>query len=1123
MHYSKLTIAFTLVIFSCLVGLTVAYGQSSVLSQGIWLKAGINKTGVYRVTQAQLKNAGIDVNSIDPRTIKVYTNPGGMLPQPNATSRPVDLLQSAIMVQGENDGVFNSSDVILFYAQGPDKQSFSRQKEIFAYEQNLYTGKNFVFITFGGDRGKRLSQAPSLTSTALVNTFQEVIHHELTSTNILKSGREWFGERFENNTQQSIRFQAEGIMPGTSLKLVSDVVAYSLAGAAFTLNFNNVAINEQFVPQVPNSQYGIKARHKRDTFLINANDVGAGSRAEQELRYSFTRNGSGSAYGHLDFFTLTFTRKLAAYGEQTAFRSLQSLQQSVSRFAIERVSSAAQVWNVSDPINAMNYALQVSNGVAEFTANTEALEEFIVFNVPLPTEALVKVNNQNLRGMGAATLLIVTDDELRTAAQRLADHRISYTGIESRVVTVNEIFNEFSGGRPDVVAIRDVARYVKQRYPQEFKYLLLFGKGTYDYKNVLPNNFNRVLTYESRNSVSPLETYSSDDFFALLEDNEGEWRECFACNETMDIGVGRIPAKHLQQANHMVDKIIDYETRQSLMGSWQTKITFVADDGDFNVHQAQADLLASQVETGNSSVFSAEKIYIDGFTQISRPAGQLAPEARRAIQNAFESGALVINYTGHGNEYQWAAEKVLDELMILDLENDRLPFLVTATCEFGRHDDGQVTSAAEIILLREKHGVVGLVTTARPVNSSTNFNLNKAFYDAFLEKENEQFRSLGDIFRDTKNNSLSGVANRNFSLLGDPSMQLAFPQERIKITSLSTDQQTDTLQALSLVTVRGYVDGGSGQADQNFNGLLEAAVYDKASLVRTLGNENPPFSYRQWSSLIFKGHANVKAGEFEFNFRVPKNIAYAMGDGRLTIFARAENKTAAGVEAFKIGGSAGMIIPDNQSPVVSVFMNDETFVNGGIVSSDAKLLVRLNDQSGITISNYGIGNDLVAILDDDIVFELGEFYLAEADDFTQGRVVFPLRDLSPGKHRIKVLAWDTHNNPAEATVDFVVTDGETMVIEEFGNFPNPFAEETQLFFTHNTAGEDLVAEWVLYGPQGQQILKESIPALNSPFRVDLSALKRNDLVAGIYVARLFVRSESTGKRATAQAKLIILN
>lgn len=1099
------------------------WAQPSVLSSGNWFKITIPQTGVYKLDFNQLRQAGIDVNSIDPRTLKLYGNAGGMLPQANTTARPNDLVENAIIVQGESDGVFNASDFILFYAQGPNAQRSNPAKEIIYYEQNLYATKNYFFLTYGETVGKRIQVAPFVNGTVTISQFQDVVHYERTLTNILQSGREWYGERFENGAGQTIKVELEGIVPGTQMKLISDVVAYSLAGSSFKVSINNIPAGEQGVQLVPNSQYGIKARHKRDTFSIAADNIGATTRISQDITYAFSKVGSSSAYGHLDFFTVTGTRKLAVYGAQTSFRSFESLQQNTTNFSIDKATSATQVWDVSDPYTPALQTVQLSGNVATISAGTEILKEFIAFNQTLSVEAIKKIPNQNLHGTSSIALLIVTDSELQAEAQRLADHRTSFSGITSRVVTTEEIFNEFSSGRPDVTAIRDFARLLKKRYPTDFKHLLLFGKGTYDYKNTLTDNVNRVFTYESRNSVSPLETYSSDDFFGLLEDHEGEWNECFSCDETLDIGVGRIPVKKKEQATFIVDKIIDYDTNQEKRGNWQTTLAFVADDGDFNIHQTQADLLASSIESAEASVFNTNKIYVDSYQQTSRPGGQIAPDVNTAIKNVFEQGSLIINYTGHGNEFQWADEKILDQLMILNITNERLPFLVTATCAFGRHDDPILTSVAELALLREEYGVIGLVTTARDVNSSTNFDLNRAFYEAFLTRQNGQFQTLGEIFQQTKNNSSSGVANRNFSLLGDPSMKLAFPQERIEIESVTTNQETDTLRALSLVTIKGFVTNQNEEIDSDFNGRLEVSVFDKAASFRTLGNQSPSFTYKQWANLLFKGQSRVEAGSFEFSFIVPKNIAYAVGDGSINLFAISADKTAAGSGSLKVGGSAVNPSIDTTPPQVRVFMNDSTFTNGGIVSSEAKLVVRLSDESGITISGFGIGNDLIAVLDDNISFDLNNYYTADVNDYTKGTVVYPLSGLTPGKHRIKVMSWDTHNNPAEGEVDFVVSNGEAMVIESFGNYPNPFSGESTLFFTHNTAGEDVFAEIVIYGSRGESIMKENVSIENSAFRVDLGTITKGDLPAGIYVAHLFLRSETSGKLARAQAKLIIVN
>src|SRR6202008_673929 len=123
------------------------------------------------------------------------------------------------------------------------------------------------------------------------------------------------------------------------------------------------------------------------------------------------------------------------------------------------------------------------------------------------------VSNQNLRGLGSVTMIVVTNPEFRSEAERLASHRQSHNGWSSVVVTPEEIYNEFSSGRQDVSAIRDFVKLVYDKNPNTLKAVLIVGKGSYDYKDRMPNNTNFVPTYESRNSLAPLETYSSDDYF----------------------------------------------------------------------------------------------------------------------------------------------------------------------------------------------------------------------------------------------------------------------------------------------------------------------------------------------------------------------------------------------------------------------------------------------------------------------------------------------------------------------------------------------------------------------------------------------------------------------------------
>jgi hypothetical protein len=512
------------------------------------------------------------------------------------------------------------------------------------------------------------------------------------------------------------------------------------------------------------------------------------------------------------------------------------------------------------------------------------------------------------------------------------------------VTTPDKIYHEFSSGRQDVTALRDFIKHLYDKSPSQLKSVLMFGKGSYDYKGHLKDNTNFVPTYESRNSLSPLETYSSDDYFGFLESHEGEWPETNALSNDLEIGVGRLPVKSLSEATAVVDKIIDYDNFPRSRGGWRKDIVFVADDGNntdnFNrEHQRQANTLANEIETLTPS-FNTRKVFLGTYTKIVKPNGEIIPAVNEKIQEEFYRGALIINYTGHGSEHVWADEKVLTDTEIKSLENERRPFLVTATCEFGRQDNPYEISTAELSIVKSKGGSIGLVTTARPVFSNNNYFLNQAFYDALFIRENGQYRTLGDVFRDTKNNSDAGVGNRNFSLMADPSMTLALPRMDVAVTSLKTKDGSDTLKALSTIVVTGVVRDQEGDTIKNFNGVLDCILFDKQTDFVTIGKNNPAFSFKQWYNALYRGKATVQEGYFAFEFILPKNIAYEIGEGKMSLYAydTTSMEDASGArDDFKIGGSQTNPQPDDTPPFIQLFMGDTTFSPGGITTPNTRL------------------------------------------------------------------------------------------------------------------------------------------------------------------------------------------
>lgn len=1125
-------IRYILVCGACLIAHNILAQTSSHLSSGEWYKFSVASDGVVKIDYNLLRSAGVNPDQIDPRKIRIFGGQNGMLPQANNLPRNQNLTEVAIQVAGESDGQFNSNDYIMFYGQGPDRYEFDPVKQTFQYENNLFTDKNYYFLTIGPETGKRVLQQESIAGNyPLIQQYDDFAYYETERYNILKSGRQWFGEQFDAITEATIRFELPHIVAGSDIGVISHVMAQSTNSSSFQISINNIPVLTQSIAAVPNTTYGIKGVIKADTIKIPETLVGASSRSSQDIKYQFTRGSEGLSVGYLDYFILNLKRNLVLSTDQILVRSSASLGNPVSTFSISGASSNTRVWNVSNPGEVVEQKFSLTGNTLSFSIDTEVLHTFTIFNLDKVKPAIFesKVNNQNLHGLPAPELLIITHSSLLSEAQRLAAHRSSYSGIETVVVTTDQIYNEFSGGKQDVTAIRDFIRSLFVQTEANLKNVLLFGRGSYDYKDRVLGNTNYVPIYESRNSLSPLETYGSDDYYTFLEAEEGAWSESPAITHTMDIGIGRLPVKNLTEARQVVDKLIDYDKMPAGFGAWQNEILFVADDGDFNIHNSQADQLANTIEFLNPG-FTTKKFFLDSFEQETRPSGQVSPLANTALDKAIHKGSLIVNFTGHGSERVWMDERILDETWIQGWKNaPYYPLLVTATCEFGRHDDPFQITSGEQTLLQKRSGSIGLVTSARPVNSSTNFTLNRAFYEALFTKTNNQFRDLGTIFKDTKNNSMSGVANRNFSLLGDPSMRLALPEYEIVFDEIKTAQGLSELQGLSHVVIKGHIEK-EAVTQTAFTGELTLTLFDEEVNQVTLGDENPPFNYSTRSNQLFRGKASVNQGLFQIEFIMPRNISPSLVSGKFTASAfDPAGKFANGSQINNlIGGLNPDPQPDNTPPVVQLYLGDTTFIPGGIVGPDTKIVARLSDESGINISGNPTGQEIMASINGGEPFSLNNYYTADTNTFKKGGLEYPLKGLSSGKHTLTLSASDTYNNQTTAEVDFVVTEGVQIEIQEFNNYPNPFIESTTLEFTHTRPGEDLEVYLTIYDMIGNSILNQTYEVLASQYRVTLTdwdgkSAAGTKLGQGVYIGKLSVRSLLDGSKNEHFTKLIILN
>ncbi|GAB2605077.1 type IX secretion system sortase PorU [Spirosoma areae] len=1107
----------------------------SVLREGYWIKIGVTQSGVYRLSQPQLAQLNPDFAAADPRRLRLYGNGGAALPQSNATPRPDDLIENAIQVIGETDGRFDASDALLFFGQSSHVVRYDSVARRFTHQINPYSDTTFYFLTIGSSPGLRMTERPAgmLSATPTVTTFDDYQFHEhdLLKVPSVRSGREWLGEYMTTDTTRVVSFDLPGIVPA-AIRLTASVVAGATLPTQFRVQLNDQLVGTMPMSSVSGYEYDYQGVARTDTFLTKV----AAANSPLRLAVTFRKNGLQSAQGYLNYVALQARRELRQYEKPTWVR-----RSAAGQYAVQQANGSLRAWDVTNPLRptVQNYTLSASQQAGWLAAQRS--DYFFFTDTDLLTPAsLAIVANQTIHGQPVPDLLLITPVAWREQADRLAKFRRDHDQLSVLVVTTQQVYNEFGSGQADPTAIRDMARYFYRQQPAKFRYLLLFGDATFDYRNIagLTNATqlaNMVPVYESRESLHPVLSYSSDDYFGFMDASEGEWIETPNGDHKMDIGIGRLPVKSVDEARTVVDKLIRYSSDSSLTGDWQTRVMLIADDGDYNIHQQDADQMAKNIEK-LAPAYRPERVFLDDFPQENTSNGQKVPLVNQRINQGFAEGRLIINYSGHGGVLGLADEQVVTLQDILSWKNRRLPLFVTATCQFGRYDDPNANSGAELTLLSRTGGAVALLTTTRPVYANTNLLLNDAFYKAVFLPINGQMPRLGDVLRLTKNNSLVGPVNRNFALLGDPSMRLAYPQAQAALTQINgkvlSANRLDTLHALQTVELTGEVR----QLDKrlsDFTGTIQLALYDKATTQTTIGSEagSPKMTYQAFSNPVFTGQVPVQQGMFTARFTMPKDINYAVGRGKLYMYA---TRSDAGIDAIgsydslRIGGSVIATTTDTQPPTV-VLAVDGGVAEGKLVrvaGPDVRLRISLSDNQGINIARSGLGHELTVQLNSQPVVRLNESYVATGSNGQQGEAQYTFRGLVPGTYTMRVKAWDINNNSAEGTLTIVVSEQPGLAINMLYASPNPVVDQTTLIAELNRSGEPL--DWTvgLYDLTGRLVNQQAGQCTDCEALLTVGTWNgrteaEGPLPNGLYIVRLQIRSAVDGTAAHESGRILL--
>jgi len=1093
----------------------------SVLADGQVYKIGVQHYGIHFIDAELLTALGIPVDQLDPRHIHLYGQRSGPLPEAVGASEMYDLRQIPLYFDGLDDGRWDPDDRIYFYAEGPHRWYYDTHAMSWMVTANIYDTAQYYFIKIDPTKPAKRIQSIAMPSTAAYHSpsYNAYLRYEEDHINILGAapsyeggGKIWVNDVFDNirSRNYSQYFDLKHLVSSEPIRLQLHFVARTSVS-------NNLIIrlgDSLFYKSCPTINPRIyEATYARSVFVdetLYADDF------RIELEYPATE---GISVGWLDWIALSYSKKYDLRGEdQLLVFDVRSLDHQTVGYTVEGAPQGTMVWDVTDPFAVSEIEYQ-RNGEsidvrfehrgkpwlhAIFTPKAELYRPF----------AVGAIDNQNLHGLADLDYLIICFEATEKASQKLLQHRMKTQGLKGAVVRVEKIYNEFSSGRQDPTALRDFIKMLYDRSP-DFRYVLLFGDGSYDYRGIekdIPHE-SFIPVYETDESFDPILTYPSDDYFGLLDIGEGKH-----IKGLLDIAVGRLPARNAEEAELIVNRIIHYETSVKTHGEWKNRVLLIADDEDNNAHFNDIERLADSIQHWDS-VYNIEKVYLDAYEQLVTPGGERYPQVTEDIYKKIYQGVFFMTYLGHGGPLGLAQERILQIPDILKWNNpDRLPLFITATCSFTPFDVAEFRSAGEVLIFHPVGGVSVLLSTVRLVYATQNYNLTNKIVKALTQDFSKSDPIIGDLFMRAKVQMGANDNNsKKFFLFGDPAMRLTVPKYRVhidKISGVSSAEFADTLGALDTVRFDGTILDGWNNRISDFNGKLYVTLFDKPVVLTTKGNDGGrPAKFTLQKNILHKSIVSVKEGKFSFTATLPIDIIYAVGKGKLSLYATDEydDEARGSFMNLRIGKARGGTVEDDRPPTIALYLNDRSFVDGGICNPDPVLIVDLTDDTGINFSGTSIGHDIIAVLDGQSTYILNEFFTPAVDTPNKGSIFYPLTDLPPGTHTILVRAWDIANNAAEASLTFRVLDDDLLQVEDIQIRPNPVQGTPVVFFKHNQPPGNMQIQIELFSPGGELLHSGVVDwyVTGSTVRIPISQFPTGQallsLPPGLYLYRLRIK------------------
>ena len=997
-----------------------------------WVKLGITETAIYGVTGADLSDAGMDISGVDPSTLRLFWNGARQIPV-YTNEEPPEFREIAIHVTGTEDGSFDLSDTVIFYMHGVDFVSTDSGLTRPEGVQHAYSSRNYVWLTQGGTfpetalRMPSVDVAPDADEYTLIDRYRKLSHFEDDEFLVVGQGgyiRDYYRWWWHDDEEYTININLENIPSFTDADLYISSYDHDMS-----IVVNGVSATD--------AGYTNMLRH----FEVSSLKDGSNSLEFEQSRYATT--------AYLDYFDVYCETYLRYSDDAIDFYTPPDI--GIKRYQVDfdgTIFGNVVLLDVSDPDRQellTNYLISEDKLIFEKTAAEHSFDRFAVAKYAdiIKPEVIISASPEPIQHPVTSDLIVIAPSSFESALQAFINYR-AQTGVSATFESVENIYDLFSSGMSDPVAIREYLRTLYESSDDPPGAVLLVGDGSYDFRNRLGQSAGQYIppfVVETDSSIS------DENYVTFGEKGYLDSDSSYGVDRGVDMLVGRWPVRSASEVSSCISKLATYENTETL-GAWRNLVTLVADDEHKSnhseqtesIHTHQSETLANEHIPGYVDV---QKIYLtdypfDSFNQ--------KPQARAAIIQAINDGTVLINYIGHGNPDLWADERAFywkEDLYKLT-NRDKPAVVFNASCSIGQFDSPLREAMAEELFRYADGGAIATVAATRFVFADDNANFAYKSFDLLLSDESYSVCEAVFIAKMLRTMESGGpVANdRKYVVFADPVMKFGMPEPRIELTDLDPD----SLSALSLTTVSGEIRNSSGELDTDFNGEVYVTVFDaERDKVKELsgGYELP---YILSGPRIYRGGSEITGGSFEVSFIVPKDISYGDSTARISLYALSSGTQASGGrKSIRISGS-NPSISDSTGPTISVMLSGETF-DGGIVQSGDILTIELSDTSGINLSGE-VGHAIEISFDDDPLntVDMTEDFVYYPGSFRAGTLEYEIPSLSSGPHTLKIKAWDSANNSSLQSYNVAVGELAGLVLSGVSNYPNPASRETRFSY-----------------------------------------------------------------------------